>query len=224
MFNLGPPLRAGGDPFWSNVILLLPGYGADGATNIVDESSFSNTISRNNASFSSITSKFGATSMLIDPADVANRITIADSSTWDFGSGDWTIEGWYYLTGSAVMYHFAMLWNGGATGTYLRLNSTEDIQYFHNGGGATSAVMPTATWAHIAACKVSGIIRFFLDGAVIATRTLASDVNMSGGFNVGNSTSFTTPWLGHIEQFRVTKGVGRYPGAFSVPTEPFPAG
>lgn len=210
------------DPFFEDVILLLPGYGADGATNIVDASSYANTLSRNDASFSSVTSKFGTTSMTLNTSSLANRITVADSALWDLGTGDWTIEGWFYSTDATSGSAFSMLWSGGITGTYMRLSGGSVIQYFHNGGGNTTGTLTTNSWEHWAACKASDVVRFFRNGVVIATRTLAGSVDLASGLNVGNSTSFDNRWRGYIEQFRVTKGVARYPSAFTPPDGPFP--
>ena len=85
------------DPYWSNGVLLLRGDGADGGTTFTDSSSSAKTVTVNgNTNTSATNFKTGNAAMTFD--GLGDYLTLADSSDWDFGSGDFTIEFWYRTT------------------------------------------------------------------------------------------------------------------------------
>lgn len=50
-----------------------------------------------NAEISTEQAKFGSSSLYLD-GSLSNYVTIQNSSDWDFGSGDFTIDCWFYIT------------------------------------------------------------------------------------------------------------------------------
>lgn len=207
-----------------DVILYLSGDGTNGSTSIVDESVYANALTLESVQVSTAQAKFGDSALLFG-STATPRIDVVDSALWDLGSDDWTIECWAYLSAApSSHYLFEMIWNGGATGTYIRVTAspTRQIQFFHNGGGSSSATMPLTQWVHFAVMRSSGTVRFTLDGVQIASISASLPVNLSDAFRVGNSRSTgLAPWNGYIEQFRVTKGVARYTVPFTPPSGPF---
>ena len=116
------------------------------------------------------------------------------TSNFDFGTGDWTLEGWFFINQfTTVNNQMAFIINGqGAAnngsqcGWWLRYDTpnTLSIMYFNNN---SSYVQYTYTytlninqWYHIACTKASGIIRMFVNG----TQT---------GSNQSDSTSWSSP-------------------------------
>jgi hypothetical protein len=93
-----------------------------------------------------------------------------------------------------------------------------------------AGIAPQRTWFHIALSRpttTSGI--FLLMNGIIIGSTGAvgarSDYNNQmflGAFGAGGA--FNNEWIGYIDEFRVTKGVGRYGAAFTPPMGPFSRG
>ena len=82
--------------FYSNSLLLL-GEGVSGGTSVVDSSPKGTAITVNgDVTISSVQSRYGASS--INFAGSTGWMTFPDATEFSFGSGDFTIDFWYYRT------------------------------------------------------------------------------------------------------------------------------
>jgi hypothetical protein len=81
------------DPYWDNVSLLLNMNGENDGTTFTDLSKNSHSITTNNLKTSTAQKKFGTASALFT-GTVWNesRLILPESTTWDFGSQDFTLE------------------------------------------------------------------------------------------------------------------------------------
>lgn len=231
--NLGLP-----DPHFSSVVLLLHMNGTNGSTSFVDSSGSTKTVTAyNGAAISTAQSKFNGSSGLFDGANT--YLLVDDSSDWYLGTGAFTIEAFIRLTAQATTATIAAQ-RGTDTSNHAwsftaSTASGGQLQFRYTSSGSSVAVRAPAwvpalnTWYHVCACRTAGTLRLFVDGLSIDSS--ANTVNifdsprplMIGAGN--NSTSVISPqnYLnGHIAELRITKGVGRYTGNFTVPTQPFP--
>lgn len=178
-----------------------------------------------NAQVSTTQAKWGASSMYLD--GTGDYLTPPPNSAFSFGTGDFTIECWAYITGSvnnngvfalgASYFPSSIVGiQAGAANLYggWFLNYGSSNQIF--GGSATAN-----TWNHIAVARASGVIKLFINGAVIGSATDTTNYTYTylvvGGYY---STSYLM--TGYIEDFRVTKGIARYTTTFTPPTAAFP--
>jgi hypothetical protein len=147
-----------------------------------------------------------------------------------FGTGDFTLEGWFYVlqlpaSGTNILdirnggTSIAPLLDTGPTDTTLRL--------YVNGAGflVSSTIWTINTWHHFALSRASANSRLFLDGTQIGSTTADSNSYVQNGFEVGNSNfanAFSSaPIYGYFQEIRITKGVGRYTANFSPPSTRF---
>ena len=85
------------DQVFNNVSLLLHGDGTNGSTTITDSSLTPKTVTAvGNAQISTAQSKFGGASIAFD--GTGDYLTVPDNADFEFGSGNFTIEGWIYST------------------------------------------------------------------------------------------------------------------------------
>ena len=178
-----------------------------------------------NAQVSTTQYKWGASSMSFD--GTGDYLTPPPNSAFSFGTGDFTIECWAYITGSVnnngVFALGASYFPSSIVGIQVAaanlyggwfLNYGSSNQIF--GGSATAN-----TWNHIAVARASGVIKLFINGAVIGSATDTTNYTyrylVVGGYY---STSFLM--TGYVEDFRVTKGIARYTTTFTPPTAAFP--
>lgn len=223
---------AAGDPNWANVVLLAINDNAgDGATTFTDQSTAAHTLTANgNAQYDTAQAPTGMTSSgLFD--GTGDSVTADGSSDFAFGTGDFTIEG--FFRASAL---------GDAAGNLLYDSRTADGFYptIATLGGASSAtliyyvnsavritgttVVSTGTWYHFALARSGTSTKLFLAGTQegstwsdSSTYLNAAARPMIGGNGANSGVPF---WKGWISNLRVTKGVARYTANFTPPTLP----
>ena len=157
-------------------------------------------------------------------------LTVPNSSALDFGSGDFTIELWYYPSGSPGNYAAIIARDGlDYPWTLYHLGTTNTISIqFGSTSGWLSAIMtlvssPTAQWYHLAITRSSGVFRAFTNGVLAATDSSWSGAigdatsNMSIG---GQGTHYIN---GYLADVRLVKGTALYTSAFTPPTAPLTA-
>ena len=232
-----------GDPYYSNVSLLLPMTGANNSTTFTDYSPSPKTITRGgDTKISTAQSKWGNGSGYFD--GTGDYLSTPYSSAFDFGSGDGTVEAWVYIAGNSVAdidgsrsfvitstwtntisgWSLLVLGNTTTTGTGLSFDSWSapaGTQY-----RATVSVSKNA-WHHTAASVQSGTRRLFLDGALISGSTITisggyTQINAFNALNIGKtvSSNYPLPLNGYILDLRITKGVARYTANFTPPIVP----
>ncbi len=220
-----------GDPYFNRVVLACHMDGANGSTTIIDQKGHALT-AVGAAALSTSQFKFGTASLsLTVPGDC---VSSPDSADWNFGSGDFTIDGWFRLTtavtalSQVVVGQFsnadqAWIVYVGAAGKLNLFVATNDAGSPFNISGAT--VLSNATWYHFACVRDGNVGRVYIDGvqdgsgSVLGTMLNSAQTLLIGEVNPpGTNTLF-----GNIDDLRAT-GACRYPGGttFAVPTAAFP--
>jgi hypothetical protein len=106
----------------------------------------------------------------------------------------------------------------------MYVDATGYLNYYTNGAvritGATSMV--ANVWYHVAVARVVGNTKLFLNGVqqgstYADTNTYLARPVKFGARNYDNLTAFQ----GYLDEIRVTKGIGRYPSAFTPTTTAF---
>jgi len=156
-------------------------------------------------------------------------LSVPDDTAFDFGAGDFTIEGWIN-TSSSVEQIFAAQWPGGSDrGWVIALtpsSSTFLFAYTTNGStqinASATASLPVGTWTHIALCRSGSSLNFFANGVLVGTASIGSSTiySSSTALLVGAYTTGVTPFFGYISNFRIVKGTAVYTSSFVVPTGP----
>ena len=209
------------DPNYSNVSLLLNGNGTNGSTTFTDSSNNSHTVTANgNAQISTTQSKFGGASMYFDGS--GDYLSLASSSDFEFSTGDFTVEFWYYHISGNDRGLFAN--NSGASVGVNFLVGVGGPFRIYNGTSANNlydfSASPTAnTWQHLAVVRNSGTLTLYVNG-------ISSGSTNWSGVNAGNTATFSVGSAfgnaryanGFIDDLRITKGVARYTANFTPPT------
>ena len=192
---------------------------------IFDQSMMNNLETAGNAAVSTSVKKYGAASMYFD--GTGDSLSFPSNPSADFGTGDFTIECWLYVTSTATTYQcICQFGNAATTAGFHILTNTNTICIRTNGSQplTTSGTISANTWAHIAITRSSGTTRIFINGTTSGgtyswTASLSSGVTRLIGADI-----YSNPMTGYIDDFRVTKGVARYTSAFTVPDQAFPNG
>jgi hypothetical protein len=213
------------DPDFANVSLLLHGDGTNGSTTIVDSSPSPKTVTPAfDVQISTAQSKFGGSSIYFDGTE--DKLIITDSNAFEFGSGDFTIELWFYMPSLPTSYALF----GGLAGKnfYFGVGTFSGNRYLvsYDGGTAVNqlsgASITAGVWHHAAHCKSNGTALLFLNGVAVRSAPFGP-ISGTTGYQVGSSPFYSAyAWYGYIDDLRITKGVARYTSNFTPPTAPFP--
>lgn len=205
-----------GDPYWSSVVALLHMDGELGSQTFIEEKG--QLVTPAYVSYDS-NKKFGLTSVKTTPGA---SLLVSLNKTQIF-NGDFTIEGYSYVNGgwSDGLYFFDLGSNAFALSYY-----TGKWRLVYNSGNIWTTNTSTfpSTWFHWAVQMRGGKLEVYLDGQQIYSNPHGISVSSSKirVHNYGGGGPYTPD--GFIDEFRVTNGVARYNGNFTVSTDPFPHG
>lgn len=219
-----------GDPDFGNVSLLLNGDGNNGANNntFTDSSSNNFPVSATGSVPQGSFSPYGDSWSNFFTGSDDEYIRFLDGSAFDFSTGDFTVECFFYetekesnftilgsSTGRKAYFGYGGLGSGGMS--MFAGSSGSDIY-----SGAGSTPLPNQ-WNHLVWQRRNGRGQMYVNGTRVYDAVYSSDFSTSAtGFDVGKSSWYGIyrPF-GFISNFRVIKGVGLYDGAsITVPTEP----
>lgn len=236
------------DPYFGNVQLLLHGDGADPLGNgtnsgkaLVDSSQFNRAITNvGDVQTSSIKSEFGGTSLRFD--GTGDYLRVGSATDWKFlhDGTSYTVEGFVSVSdfaSSRVIFDTAQ----GTTaniGAFLYVTTSGLLNFsIVRGVGGTNIVSGTSTTAltpgifqHVAVTFDLGPATdnavFYISGnrAGSSTKTgnAPSSSNPSATLAIGALTNGTSPYLGYMDEIRITSGVVRARSNFFPPTRAFP--
>jgi hypothetical protein len=184
-----------------------------------------------NAQISTTQSKWGGSSIAFDGTD--DRLTNNNyvNQNLVMGTGDFTIEGWFYTASPATN---RGLFQISTTAGGLEAGNTNNIAvycsssvlgvYYNDTFKAGTTSISSSTWTHFALVRNSGTTKLYVNGTADSGFGSNADTrNYTGGYIVVGgyfSTSFL--WNGYIDDLRITKGYARYTANFTAPTAPFP--
>ena len=172
------------------------------------------------AALSNTQVKFGSASL--DATATQSDAVTAEDTGFGFGTGDLTVEGWYYfgaLNNGRVLFDMR---NTAATDSALSLReSGTNLEVFI---GSTSqfvtsgATISTGTWFHVAVTRESGTLRAFIDGTLVGSSAASDDLGTSAPLHLGANYQDTNGCNAYIDEFRIEKGVAKYTASFAAPT------
>jgi len=165
-----------------------------------------------NAQIDTAIKKFGTGSLLLDGTN--DYISVANDPDFGFGTGAFTIEGWFYANALSGFRGLVDMRAGTGTDNGLYLYSASGVvKVFYNGSEllTDSSSLTLNTWTHIAVTRTNTTINLYVNGTRVDSNSSFSDDLGSTkplviGSNYAGSAAF---WDGHIDDFRIST-VARY--------------
>jgi len=174
-----------------------------------------------NAAVSATQSKFGGSSIAFD--GTGDYLSIASDTDYGFGTGNFTIEGWFYKTAVSTQYLFDTRTTLNENSVAVQSNGAGSLRLFVNGSFVltSSNAHTNNAWNHLAICRASGVTRFFINGVVsTATYTDTTNYGTTKPLVVGSQYNGTTAFAGYIDDFRISN-TARYTATFTPTTTAF---
>jgi hypothetical protein len=166
----------------------------------------------------------------------SSYLSLANNAALQFGSGNFTIEAWIYLTATkenTIVARFPFdnannewgfqILSGGTLSFYYSTSGT-NTQTFISGGVPTLNV-----WNHVAAVRSSSTITLYINGVSVATGSIGGSIySGTTTTTIGTYAQSSYPsgygvLGGYISNLRIVKGTAVYTAAFTPPTAPVTA-
>jgi hypothetical protein len=188
---------------------------------IVDAASKSDLIG-GTAVIDTTTVKYGTGSIKFTTA-TTSYLTTTQYSAFEFRTGDYTIEFWYNATSLPANWYILDQTTPSVQTAFRGATTTLNYSYASGTTTNLSTTLTTGVWNHFAVSRNSGTLRTFFNGNLVSTISNSTDIaiptNLAIGASVATNSNNSN---GYLDDFRVTKGVGRYTASFTPPTAGFP--
>ncbi|NBV50273.1 hypothetical protein EBR78_03500 [bacterium] len=209
-----------------NTVLLLHFDGAENSEVFTDSARNRTATTRGSPKISTLESKFGGASAYFAGNGF---VSYSSDSDFAFGTGDFTIEWWQYITAYREMslvttadpidadgflmhttyQRAARLLGGNAEGSW-RLD-----RWYWNWG-------ESGNWRHYAVSRKNGVTKAFMNGSEVDSFNDSNNyTNINKLIRIGGRNIGSQYFEGYIDEVRVTKGKALYTTNFSVPTSAF---
>jgi hypothetical protein len=227
------------DPFANDVVLYVKGSGADGGTTFTDSSRYKHSVTRQGSNIvtSTLQSKLGGSAVYGATSVVDSCLVVPQNSVFDIGAKNYTIEYWYYRTGTVY---------AGGTPTLANIFTLDGLDFplaiyeqsalpmFYAWGSNSAWTNSTFTnsasanslnnWQHHAWCRKDGFMRSFVNGQLFSTvadsSTIGTPVGNLSLFGSRNSGGTYGNIRGFMNNFRFTMA-GRYDRDFNPDRDTF---
>jgi hypothetical protein len=221
----------------ANTVFLMHANGTDASTFFEDDNgvrSSTSLIATGAAKVSTTQSKFGGSSANFDGS--SNTQVLVRS--WDTSSytGDFTIEGWFYITDKTTSSN-ARVWSDGDGSTtedfrLLQFEYSTNQIYMVTGQSGNdswnysyvSATLNINTWYHIAASRSGSSLRIFVNGtqqgSTISNSLAFTSASSNHSGRLGMFRTDASRYRGFIDDFRISNSA-RYTTTFTPSTTPF---
>jgi hypothetical protein len=174
--------------------------------------------------------KYGSGSMSFNGSSTS--LTFADTSKYNLfnlGTGDFTVEFWFYLNNTTTGIVFARTVSG--TNNFLigvGANSTDKLYFTATASGSGTQIFSSGTpsvgvWQHAAIVRQNGYVTVYLNGVGGTPTSNTTNLDLTYVPTIGAySHSFSNAFNGYLDDFRFTKGLARYTANFIPPQVALP--
>ena len=217
-----------GDTHFSKVTAMFNFDGSDGDTTTTGLDASNKNLSISYATgdqLSNTQKKFGATSIY-----VADGIELSSSDGFNMGTGDFTMEAWFYFTDFSESYALFDQWDSsGSTRHQIWMGKTSAgtagrLSWYYAGTSVFHSANPavsTGAWTHIALVRHSGTLKIYINGTADSnTQSHTCQFGRTAGMAFGDQLSGGASGRAryYLDDLRITKGLARYTSNFTAPT------
>jgi hypothetical protein len=160
-------------------------------------------------------------------------LSIPSTTALQFGTGDFTVESWVYLTATPSA-QYAQIIGRTEYGTnadwMLQITNATKLTFYL---GTSLAFIVTSTnsislntWTHVAVSRSGSSVKLFINGVVDGTTTNAgsTEATASGAYTIGADQAGDEVLLtGYLSNIRAVKGTAVYTSNFTPSTTPLTA-
>lgn len=164
-------------------------------------------------------------------------LSLAGDAAWDFGSGAFTVEGFFNTTATTTRAIVGQVSSSGAAATssfclYAAVSGFPAFSFSLSGAGAfttITATVPTPTniWVHLAAVRNGTTVTLYMNGVSVGSASAGTTAMNTTTASLGIGRSGDVPtgeyFGGTLSNVRIVKGTAVYTANFTTPTQPLQA-
>lgn len=210
--------------------ILLHFDGSDAGTTITDSSLSPKTFTaQGDGQLDTAVKKFGTAALLCDGN--GDYVDTPDHIDFTLGSGDWTADCWFLSNSSTNRFLFGQGNSSGSndsTSIFAQYRGSDIMICGACSGGDKGEIEGTiplveGVWTHLAFVRTGNTLKMFIDGVEDGSIVFTLPVNDSANaFAVGRRGERTQePFLGSIDEFRLSVGVARWTTNFTPPASAY---
>lgn len=203
----------------------------------IPDSAMINDFETNGAQLSTSVKKYGTASVSFNGS--SDYLSAPDSLNYALGSGNWTIEGWFYL--ASITTQQTLITKGGQNPLAADQDGwsvfiyTSTLYFFIRDGsgsgslnnsfctsGTWSSSVSNNTWFHLAIVRSGTTITAYVNGTSVGTLTSSANPVTTDPLVIGRAFTAANYMNGYIDDLRVTKGYARYTANFTPPPVALP--
>jgi hypothetical protein len=219
------PVAGSGNDSYAKLLLHMDG--TDGSSTFPDDSSSGHSVTMfGNAQVSTSQKKYGTGSGYFDGN--GDYLSIPDSTDWDFGNGDFTIDFWISLSSLADTNNKAIISmqeDRMALGWAIEIDV--DILAFLIGSNQyrSNKALIINSWTHVAFVRSGNILKIFQNGIETYSTTIGTIAINGDDKSLVISNFRNTPYNrclnGYLDEVRISKGIARWTSNFTPPSAPY---
>jgi hypothetical protein len=167
-------------------------------------------------------SKFGGYSAVFDGN--GDYLSAPSNSIFAFGTGNFTIDFWLYATTLNAYNHVwdSRISDADTAGFSIGYTANGKLNLWTDGAFKiqTTGTIGANAWNHIALERNGSTFKIYVNGTADATTWTGTPNFTNQTCTIGRYYDSTTNYMtiGYLDEFRVSKGIARYAGNFSVET------
>jgi len=160
-------------------------------------------------------------------------LSIPDNAAFAFGSGNFTIECWAYMTGTGQQFFISQWSSPQRSWAFLVKNSGTTLSFVYSTTGSNEILVDGTiaaqvnTWAHFAVVRNGNTLTTYMNGVQIASASVTGVTlfDASQAIEIARNPEAPSNWnlTGYAADVRVVKGTAVYTAAFTPPTAPLTA-
>lgn len=205
----------------ANIVLQLRMDGTNGSTTFIDDTGKTVT-AVNSAQISTAQTKHGSAVGSFPGGDSYLRVT--NSTDFAFGTGDFTVECWVYMTSTTSWRITNRNEWGGQSGYWgFTVSPASNTFYFSEvitgepRIESTSVTFTLNQWMHLAAARSGNTLRLFVNGTEVASGTFTNSLSGTAwDLKIGISSPGAS-LNGYLDDVRIAKGTAIYTANFTPP-------
>ena len=164
--------------------------------------------------------KYGTGSIYLNGDN--NYLISRASNLYSFGSGNFTVEMWLYVSSSGSNQCVIDFRNAGDTnGIFLRSTSSTNFEIRIGNSSIHTFTATAGQFNHIAIVRSSGTIKSFVNGVETGSTSNSTNLTSQGPLCINRFYDLAAGIVGYIDDLRITKGYARYTSNFTAPTSAF---
>jgi hypothetical protein len=192
---------------------------------ILDNTGFNALETVGNAQIDTTVKKYGTGAMKFDGS--GDGLRMANSPALTFGSENFTVEAWIYVTSGSVVQQIIGSHESGTAASWLfYLFSDNKLRLLVNSTtyAESASGISLNQWVHVAGTREGNNLYVYVNGVKSTGQSFTGSVNANSyPITIGiDQDGDETPFFGYIDDLRITRGIARYTSNFTPPDKALP--